>query len=244
MTFTLAAKEKIACHTDFLAISREAALMLRFKYLPSIIFENNMDTTNIIALAMGSSWVSGINLYAAVASLGLLGRFAHLPLPSGLQPLMNWWVIGVAGALYLVEFLADKIPYIDSAWDAIHTFIRVPAGAVLAFAAFSDFDPTIKTVAGLIGGGLALSAHGTKAATRATINTSPEPVTNIAASLGEDALAFGFISLAAYYPVILIVLVCVAVVVSFIVIPKIIRVFRSFGERMNATRDRFWGVKN
>jgi hypothetical protein len=200
-----------------------------------------MDTTNIIALAMGSSWVSGINLYAAVASLGLLGRFAHVPLPNGLQPVMSWWVIGVAGALYLVEFLADKIPYIDSAWDAVHTFIRVPAGAVLAFAAFSDFDPAIKTIAGLIGGGLALSAHGTKAATRAAINTSPEPVTNVVASVGEDALAFGSISLAAYAPVALIVLVCVAVIASFIIIPKIIRTFRSFRDNLAAARDRMLG---
>jgi hypothetical protein len=195
-----------------------------------------MDITSTLALAMGSSWVSGINLYAAVATLGLLGRFAHVPLPSGLQPRESWWVIGVAAGMYVVEFVADKIPYVDTAWDAVHTFIRVPAGAVLAFASFSDFDPAIKTVAGLIGGGIALTSHGAKTTARAAINTSPEPVTNIAASLGEDALAVGSISLAAFFPVVLIVLVCAAVAASLIIIPKVIRAVRTlFGGGSQAT---------
>jgi hypothetical protein len=191
-----------------------------------------MDATSTIAMAMGSSWVSGINLYATVATLGLLGRFANVTLPGGLGELTSWWVIGVASALYLVEFLADKIPY--SIWDAVHTFIRVPAGAVLAYAAFANFDPALKIVAGLIGGGLALSSHGTKATTRAAINTSPEPVTNITASLAEDVVAIGSVSLAAFFPIVVIVLVCVAVIASFVIVPKIIRTFKSLTTSLNS----------
>lgn len=132
---------------------------------------------------MGASWVSGINLYASVATLGLLGRFSNLELPGELQALTSWWVIGFAVALYLVEFVADKIPIVDSTWDVVHTFIRVPAGAVLAATAFGDFDKSVQVIAFLLGGGLALSSHGTKAATRALVNTSPEPVTNIVVSI-------------------------------------------------------------
>jgi hypothetical protein len=176
---------------------------------------------------MGTAWVSGINLYASVATLGLLGRFAGLQLPGELSVLTNGWVIGVALALYVIEFVADKIPLIDSAWDAIHTFIRVPAGAVLAAAAFGEFDKGIQVIAFLFGGGLALSSHGTKAATRAVINTSPEPVTNVAASLTEDVVAVSSVLLAAFYPVIIIIVVAVGLLISFIVLPKTIRYFRA-----------------
>src|SRR4026207_1920872 len=132
---------------------------------------------------MGASWVSGINLYACVGTLGLLGRFANLQLPGELQVLTSWWVIGVALVLYLIEFFADKVPIVDSTWDVIHTFIRIPAGAVLAAGAFGDFDRSIQVIALLLGGGLALSSHGTKAATRAVLNTLPEPITNVTASI-------------------------------------------------------------
>ena len=186
-----------------------------------------MSLFSILALAMGASWVSGINLYASVATLGLLGRFANLQLPGELTVLTNWWVISVAAALYVIEFVADKIPIIDSAWDAIHTFIRVPAGAVLAGATFGDFDKGVQAVAFLIGGGLALSSHGTKAATRAVINTSPEPVSNITASLLEDVVAIGSVFLAAFYPIILIIVVLIGLIFSIIVLPKIIRYFRT-----------------
>jgi hypothetical protein len=186
-----------------------------------------MDLFSTLALAMGTAWVSGINLYASVATLGLLGRFAGLQLPGELSVLTNGWVIGVALALYVIEFVADKIPLIDSAWDAIHTFIRVPAGAVLAAAAFGEFDKGIQVIAFLFGGGLALSSHGTKAATRAVINTSPEPVTNVAASLTEDVVAVSSVLLAAFYPVIIIIVVAVGLLISFIVLPKTIRYFRA-----------------
>src|SRR5918993_4387273 len=151
-----------------------------------------------IAIAMGASWVSGINLYASVATLGLLGRFADLQLPGELQVLTSWWVIGVAIVLYVIEFVADKVPYVDSTWDVIHTFIRIPAGAVLAAGAFGDFDRSIQVIALLLGGGLALSSHGTKAATRAMINASPEPVSNVVVSLAEDALVIVAVVLALF----------------------------------------------
>src|SRR5258705_8518568 len=148
-----------------------------------------MNFISTLAISMGSSWVSGINLYAAVATLGLLSRFAHLELPGELNILTNWWVIGVAVVLYVVEFFADKIPIVDSTWDIVHTFIRVPAGAVLAATAFGDSNKAAQVIAFLLGGGLALSSHGTKAATRAVLNTIPEPVSNVAFRILEDILA-------------------------------------------------------
>src|SRR5579864_4446929 len=140
---------------------------------------------------MGSAWLSGINLYAAVLTMGLLQRFNLVHLPGDLSSLSQTWVIALAGALYLIEFIADKIPAVDSAWDAIHTFIRIPAGAVLAASAFAHFDPGVRLAAMLVGGGVALSSHGMKAATRVAVNASPEPFSNIVLSLIEDAIAFG-----------------------------------------------------
>ena len=175
---------------------------------------------------MGASWVSGINLYAAVATLGLLGRFAHLQLPGELQVVTSWWVIGVAVVLYVVEFVADKVPYVDSTWDVIHTFIRIPAGAVLAASAFGDFDRSIQLVALLLGGGLALSSHGTKAATRAMLNASPEPVSNWIASIVEDIVAIVSVVVSVFVPVLIFVIVGAGLVISFLVFRKILRFFR------------------
>ena len=179
-----------------------------------------------IAIAMGASWVSGINLYAAVATLGLLGRFSHLQLPGELEVLTSWWVIGVAVALYVVEFVADKVPYVDSTWDVIHTFIRIPAGAVLAASAFGDFDRSIQVIALLLGGGLALSSHGTKAATRAMLNASPEPVSNWVASIAEDILAVLSVVASVFVPVLIFVIVGAGLVISFLVFRKILQFFR------------------
>ena len=178
-----------------------------------------------IAIAMGASWVSGINLYAAVATLGLLGRFAHLQLPGELEALTSWWVIGIALVLYVIEFVADKVPYVDSTWDVIHTFIRVPAGAVLAASAFGDFDRSIQVIALLLGGGLALSSHGTKAATRAMLNASPEPVSNWIASIAEDILAVLSVVASVFVPVLIFVIVGAGLVISFLVFRKILRFF-------------------
>lgn len=149
------------------------------------------DWVSTLGVAMGSAWVSGINLYAAVATLGLLQHFGFAHLPGDLALVDQWWVILLAGALYLVEFVADKVPAVDSMWDAVHTFIRVPAGAVLASAAFAHFDSAVRVAALLLGGGVALSSHGTKAAARIGANLSPEPFSNVVLSFVEDLMVIG-----------------------------------------------------
>ena len=184
-----------------------------------------MNLISTLAIAMGSAWVSGINLYAGVATLGLLSRFAHLQLPGELQVLTSWWVIGVALGLYVVEFVADKVPWIDTTWDVIHTFIRVPAGAVLAAGAFGDFDRSVQVIALLLGGGLALSSHGTKAATRAVLNTLPEPITNVTASIIEDVLAIGSTIVSVFFPILLFVIVAVGVGISIYLFHRVLRFF-------------------
>jgi len=186
-----------------------------------------MDFIQTLAVSLGASWVSGINLYAAVATLGLLGRFAHLKLPGELDVVTNWWVIGLALFLFVVEFFADKIPVVDSVWDVIHTFIRIPAGAVLAATAFGDFDRRIQIVALLVGGSLALSSHGTKAATRALINTSPEPVSNIVVSLAEDVLAIVSILLAVFLPVMVFFVIAAGLAISLWLLPRVLKFFRN-----------------
>ncbi|HEV8137043.1 MAG TPA: DUF4126 domain-containing protein [Pyrinomonadaceae bacterium] len=186
-----------------------------------------MNLISTIAIAMGSAWVSGINLYACVATLGLLSRFAHLKLPGELEVVTNGWVIGVALVLYVIEFVADKVPWVDSTWDVIHTFIRIPAGAVLAAAAFGDFDRSIQVIALLLGGGLALSSHGTKAATRAVLNTLPEPVTNAVVSVAEDVLAIVSVVAAVFFPVLLFIIVAAGLAVSIYLFNRVLRFFQS-----------------
>ena len=185
-----------------------------------------MNLIGTLAIAMGSSWVSGIRLDAAVATLGLLGRFAHLSLPGELNVLTNWWIIGIASVLFVIEFFADKIAYVDSVWDVVQTFIRIPAGAVLAAAAFGDFDRSVQVIALLVGGGLAFSAHATKASARAAINLSPEPASNVVVSLVEDVVALVSIVLAYVLPVVLIILLLIFVVASIFLLPKIIGLLR------------------
>src|SRR5579872_3931345 len=165
------------------------------------------DFINTLGFAMGSAWLSGFNLYATVLTLGLLQRFHLAQLPGGLEYLSRWWVISVAAVLYAVEFLADKIPAVDSVWDAVHTFIRVPAGAVLAASAFAHFDAAVRVIALLAGGTLALSSHGTKASVRLAANASPEPVSNILLSLSEDIFTIGLAALAVFHPVVMLVVV-------------------------------------
>ena len=193
-----------------------------------------MNLISTIAIAMGSAWVSGINLYACVATLGLLSRFAHLKLPGELEVVTNGWVIGVALALYVIEFVADKVPWVDSTWDVIHTFIRIPAGAVLAAAAFGDFDRSIQVIALLLGGGLALSSHGTKAATRAVLNTLPEPVTNAVVSVAEDVLAIVSVVAAVFFPVLLFVIVAAGLLVSIYLFNRVVRFFRTVTRKIRS----------
>jgi len=191
-----------------------------------------MDFISTLAISMGGSWVAGINLYATVAMLGLLGRFTNLKLPGELDVVTSWWVIGVALFLFVVEFIADKIQVVDSIWDVIHTFIRIPAGAVIAATAFGNFDRRVQVIALLVGGGLALTSHGTKAATRAIINTSPEPVSNIVASLAEDALVIVSLLLAVFLPVLVFFVIAAGLAFSIWLLPKVIRFFQNVGRRV------------
>jgi len=179
-----------------------------------------------LGVAMGSAWLSGINLYATAATLGLLQRFGLVHLPGDLGMLASWWVIGVAAGMYVIEFVADKIPAVDSAWDVVHTFIRVPAGAVMAAAAFSQADPAVRVIALLMGGGVALSSHGAKAAVRATANLSPEPFSNMGLSLVEDTVAFGSSFLMAWFPIVMLGMVALFLIVFFWLSPKILRAIK------------------
>ncbi len=199
-----------------------------------------MEWFSTLSLALGSAWTSGINLYATVTVLGLLQKFAlSKPLPGGLEVLDNWWIIGIAGGLYLIEFVADKVPYVDSVWDVVHTFIRVPAGAALAYAATNQDATTVNVIATLFGGGLALSSHGTKAAIRAGANLSPEPVSNWILSIVEDIIAFVGALLAVFAPVVIaIVLIIFALFFTWFA-PK---VFRALKRIFKAIRAFFGGA--
>lgn len=182
-----------------------------------------MDAISSFALASGLGWASGFRLYATVCVLGLLSHFHYVQLPPALALLSHPLVMSVAGVLMLVEFLADKIPYIDSTWDAIQTFVRIPAGALLAMGAMQSADPMIVTLAGLLGGSLAGVTHATKAGSRALINTSPEPVSNIATSFGEDGLWLSGGWLALAHPMVFVGLLLLLVLVMLWMLPKLWR---------------------
>jgi hypothetical protein len=179
-----------------------------------------------IAISMGAAWASGINLYAAVLVLGLLGTSGSMPLPETLDVLQNPIVIGVAGFMYCVEFFADKIQGVDSAWDTLHTFIRIPAGAVLAATAIGEVDPAIALSAALVGGGLATGTHLTKASTRLLVNTSPEPFSNIGASLVEDSVAIGGLLMALHYPFLFLVFLAFFVLLMLWLLPILWRALK------------------
>ena len=190
-----------------------------------------------IALSMGVAWASGINLYAAILVLGLLGLSGNMPLPETLQVLQNPIVICVAGFMYCVEFFADKIQGVDSAWDTLHTFIRIPAGAVLAATAVGDVDPAIAISAALVGGGLTAGTHLTKASTRLLVNTSPEPFSNIGASLAEDTVVVGGLLTALYYPSLFLVLLVAFVALMIWLLPILIRALKGIFDSLK----RFFG---
>jgi hypothetical protein len=185
-----------------------------------------MEWFSTLSLALGSAWTSGINLYATVSVLGLLQKFGATKLPGGLDVLDNWWIIGVAGGLYIVEFFADKIPYVDSVWDVVHTFIRVPAGAVVAYAATNQLDSSITIPAALVGGGLAFASHGTKAAARVGANFSPEPVSNWALSFIEDGVAMIGTVLAVFAPFVIALVLIIFVLFFLWFFPKVFRAIK------------------
>jgi len=176
-----------------------------------------VDTLTSLGRTMGFSFAAGINLYATVAILGLASRYGWVALPPQYQVFDNNWIIGAALALYVVEFIADKIPWIDSVWDAVHTVIRPIGGALIAVATLGEQSRGTETLVALLGGGLAASTHFTKAGTRVVANASPEPFTNWILSIGEDAFVVGLGVLALKYPAAaaIVVIVCVALIVSF-----------------------------
>lgn len=181
----------------------------------------------VIALTMGVAWASGINLYAAILTLGLLGATGNIALPPDLHVLTHPAVIAAAGFMYLVEFVTDKIPGVDSGWDALHTFIRIPAGALLAAGAVGQTNQAIVLAAAILGGGLAAGMHAAKAGTRILINTSPEPFSNWTVSVLEDVLVIWGIWTALHHPVLFLFLLAGCILLVIWLLPKLWRGIRN-----------------
>jgi len=181
-----------------------------------------MSPIELLGYALGTSFASGLNLYATVAAAGLFDRWGIIQLPPQLQVLSHPIVVGIAIALFVIEFIADKIPYVDTVWDAVHTFIRPPAAAVLSYSAFAGQVPAQwQVAAALVAGGVALTSHGAKASTRAAANMSPEPLSNWILSLVEDAVAVFLAWMAGAHPLITAVVVVILVIVAVLVIWKL-----------------------
>ena len=193
-----------------------------------------MEVASIIALSMGAAWASGINLYATLFMLGYMGSTGHISLPAELEIVTNPMVMTAAGVMYCIEFFADKIPGVDSAWDSIHTFIRIPAGAMLAASAVGDVTPALELTAALLGGALAAGTHTTKAGTRLLINTSPEPVSNWTASIAEDLIVVGGLWAALNHPVLFIIGLIVFILFMIWVLPKLWRIIKFLFRRIGS----------
>jgi len=197
------------------------------------------DITHSLALTLGVGWASGINLYAAILVLGFMGLTGRMDLPAGLEILSDPLVIVTAGFMYLVEFIADKTPGVDTAWDSLHTFIRIPAGALLAAGAVGNIGPGAELAAALAGGGLAAATHAAKAGTRVLINTSPEPFTNWGASLAEDVAVVAGLMAAINHPLAFLIFLVLFILLLIWLLPRLWRgIKRVFG----AIR-RFFGSK-
>jgi hypothetical protein len=194
-----------------------------------------MNPIETLGLALGAGFSSGLNLYATVATLGLLQRFGVLHLPPGLQVLSHPWVLAIAGALYLLEFFADKIPYFDTIWDALHTFIRPPAAALLAFAAAGGAPPEWRWGAALLAGGVALTSHGTKASARAAVNATPEPFSNWFLSFGEDVLAVWLTWMATAHPLATTIIVVALIALCAFLLYYLFRFARRAFQRLLAS---------
>ena len=207
-------------------------LLGRHRHLLSSKVVNPLQT---LGLAMGAGFSSGLNLYATVATLGILQRFGVIHLPPQLAVVAHPIVLGAAIALYILEFFADKIPFLDTVWDTIHTFIRPPAAAIIAFGASAAAPPEWRWAAALLAGGVALTSHGTKASTRAAVNTVPEPFSNWALSLGEDALAVWLTWMATKHPTATIVIVALLLVLALYLFFHLFRFLRRALQRLFAT---------
>lgn len=182
-----------------------------------------LDLTGLLAIAAGLGWASGLRLYATLFIVGLAGRLEWVALPEGLRVLEHPWVLAAAGLMLLIEFLADKLPIVDSLWDSVHSFIRIPAGAALAAMAFGGQGVEWQTAMAIVGGSLAAGAHFAKAGSRAAINLSPEPFSNLAASLGEDSLVLVGLWLMFAHPWLLLAFLLLFVAVLAWLLPKLFR---------------------
>jgi len=190
-----------------------------------------------LALSMGLAWASGINLYATLFTLGYLANTGNIDLPPDLQIVANPMVMGAAGLMYCVEFFADKTPGVDTGWDAIHTFIRIPAGAMLAAGAIGDLNPAVELAAAIMGGSLAAGSHATKAGSRVLINTSPEPFSNWAASISEDVVVILGVWASINHPVLFLIALALFILLMIWLLPKIwVGIKRVFGFIMNLFR--------
>src|SRR5579862_5861243 len=189
----------------------------------------------LVALLVAVSFTSGLNVYATVLTLGLLAHAHAFALPPQLEMLSNWWVIGVSGALFVVEFFGDKIPAFDLIWNALHTFIRVPISALMAYEAAASLSPGTKLIAALAGGVIAFIAHGGKTAVRAAVTPSPEPFSNIALSLGEDVVAITLTWLAAVYPYVAGAIAAVLIVITVLLARWVWRALKSLFRNANQT---------
>ena len=205
-----------------------------------------MEALNLVALGLGAAWASGINLYLAVLILGGLGAAGMVDLPGDLTVLEHPAVLAAAGGLYIVEFVADKVPGVDSAWDALHTFIRIPAGALLAAGVLQDWGAGYEVAAALLAGGtLAAASHATKASGRVAVNTSPEPFSNWVVSLLEDGLVLGGLFLALFKPALFLTLLGVFVLLVIWLLPKLWRALRRlFGGAKKAMEPDAEGEEN
>jgi hypothetical protein len=189
---------------------------------------NQISTT--LALSMGLAWASGINLYATLFMLGYLANTGNIDLPPDLQIVANPMVMAAAGLMYCVEFFADKMPGVDTGWDAIHTFIRIPAGAMLAAGAIGDLNPAVELATAILGGGLAAGSHATKAGSRVLINTSPEPFSNWLASISEDVVVITGVWACINHPILFLIALAGFILLMIWLLPRIwIGVKKVFG---------------
>jgi hypothetical protein len=192
-----------------------------------------MDQLQQVAIAAGLAWASGIRLYAAVFIVGVLGRVGWIHLPADLVVLEHNWVLAASGVMLVAEFLADKVPGFDSVWDAVHTFIRIPIGALLAWGAMGDSTPALQMTAALLGGAITGGTHFAKAGTRAAINTSPEPFSNWTASFGEDGMLLAGLWIAFHHPLVFLVLLALFFALVIWLVPRLLRFLVSLWRRLS-----------
>lgn len=190
--------------------------------------------STIAALIIAASFAAGLNVYATLLTLGILSRTHWIDLPPGLELLSYWWVIGVSGFMFAIEFVADKIPAFDMMWNALHTFIRIPVAALLAYNASAQLSPSMQAFAAVAGAGIALVAHGSKTAVRAAVTPSPEPMSNIALSTGEDVMAVGVTWLATRHPWVAAGIACGFLLLAVITVRWLAQFLRKVWNRANA----------